>query len=427
MGTLHPEDVAALLLALGVLLALARLLGEVARKLGQPTVAGELLAGVLLGPTVLGAIFPAAEEALFPVHGGLGPVLDGIAAVSIVLFLLVAGMEVDLFRVLRLGKVAVAASIGGLTVPFVLGLAVALLTPGLLTPLPGQHPHVLALFFATALSISALPVIARTLMDLDLFRTDVGQVTVAAAMVDDLAGWFVFAIVLALMGHGEAGRHPVAATVALTVSFAVLMLTVGRWAIHRHLHWVQRHFSWPGGVLGFSLALGLLAAALAEWIGIHAVFGSFLVGIALGDCEHFGGELRETTELIGSFFFAPLFFASVGLRVDFARSFEPGLVVIVLALACAGKLTGVGVASRLAGMASREAWAVGAAMNARGGMEIILGLIALQRGVIGEPLFVALVVMALATSMISGPLMQRLLRGRWRLTPSVPSPPTPRG
>jgi len=417
VGTLHPEDVAALLLALGLLLALARLLGELSRKLGQPSVVGELLAGVLLGPTVLGAIFPAAEGALFPVHAALGPVMDGIAAVSIVLFLLVAGMEVDLFSVVRLGRVAVAASFGGLTVPFVLGLAIALLAPGVLTPVPGQHPLVLALFFATALSISALPVIARTLMDLDLFRTDVGQVTVAAAMVDDLAGWFVFALVLALMGHGEPGRRPVAVTVALTVSFALLMLTIGRWAIHRHLHWVRRHFSWPGGVLGFSLALGLLAAAVAEWIGIHAVFGSFLVGIALGDCEHFGEEMRETTERFGSFFFAPLFFASVGLRVDFARSFEPGLVVVVLALACLGKLAGVGVAVRLAGMPAREAWAVGAAMNARGGMEVILGLIALQRGVIGEPMFVALVVMALVTSMISGPLMQRLLRGCWRLPP----------
>lgn len=421
MATLHPEDITALLLALGVLLGVGRLLGELSRKLGQPAVVGEILAGVVLGPTVLGALFPAAEQALFPAHGALGPVLDGIAAVSIVLFLLVAGMEVDLFRVLRLGRVAVAVSAGGLTVPFALGFATVLLVPGLLTRQPGTDSLGLALFFATALAISALPVIARTLMDLDLFGTDVGQVTIAAAMVDDLAGWFVFAVVLALMGHSGAVRHSVGLTVALTIGFALVMLGVGRWALHRHLRWVRRHFSWPGGVLGFSLALAFLAAAFAEWIGIHAVFGSFLVGIALGDCEHFGPEMRETTERFASYLFAPLFFASIGLRVDFARAFEPVLVASVLALACVGKLLGAGAAARLAGMPPREAWAVAAAMNARGGMEIILGLVALQRGVIGEPLFVALVVMALVTSMLSGPLMQRLLRGRWRLT--GPAPP----
>lgn len=420
MATLQPEDITALLLALGVLLALARLLGELARTLGQPAVVGEILAGVVLGPTVLGAVSPAAEAALFPTHGGLGPVLDGIAVVSIVLFLLVAGMEVDLFRVLRLGRVAVAVSAGGLAVPFALGFAAVFAAPGLLRRQPGQDPLAPALFFAVALAISALPVIARTLLDLDLFRTDVGQVTVAAAMVDDLAGWFVFGIVLALMGRGGVVRHSVGSTIALTLGFALLMLTVGRWAIHRHLDWLHRHFSWPGGVLGFSLALAFFAAAFAEWIGVHAVFGSFLVGIALGDCEHFGHEMRETTERFASFLFAPLFFASIGLRVDFARSFDAVLVLSVLALACVGKFAGAGAAARLAGMPPREAWAVAAAMNARGGMEIILGLVALQRGVIGESLFVALVVMALVTSMLSGPLMQRLLRGRWRLPRAEP-------
>ena len=426
MATLHPEDVTALLLALGLLLALARLLGELSRKLGQPAVVGEILAGVLLGPTVLGlAFFPAAEKAFFPANGALGPVLDGIAAVSIVLFLLVAGMEIGQGLPMRSTSEqgAVAAGVEEpRRRPFVLGFTIALATPGLLAPQPGQDPLVLALFFATAMAISALPVIARILMDLDLFRTDVGQITVAAAMVDDLAGWSVFAIVLALMGHTGAARHPVGATVALTLGFATFMLTGGRSAMRLHLHWVRRNFSWPGGVLGFSLALALLAAAFAEWIGIHAVFGSFLVGIALGEDEHFGEEMRETTERFASFLFAPLFFASIGLRVDFARSFAPVLVATVLALACAGKFVGVGAAARLAGMAPREAWAVAAAMNARGGMEIILGLVALQRGVIGVPLFVALVVMALVTSMISGPLMQRLLRGRWSLAlPERPS------
>ena len=188
------------------------------------------------------------------------------------------------------------------------------------------------------------------------------------------------------------------------------MLTAGRWLINRSLPWIQAHSSWPGGILGFSLSLALFCAAFTEWIGIHAIFGAFIAGIALGDSRHLRERTRATIEQFVSFIFAPLFFAGIGLKVNFVKEFDLLLVITVLIIATLGKVIGCGLAGRMSGMARREAWALGFGMNARGAMEIILGLLALKYGLINERLFVALVVMALATSLMSGPILQHVLR-----------------
>jgi mannitol/fructose-specific phosphotransferase system IIA component (Ntr-type) len=192
--------------------------------------------------------------------------------------------------------------------------------------------------------------------------------------------------------------------------FAVSMLTVGRWVLHRILPWFQAHLSWPAGVLGMAITLALLFGAFAEWIGIHAIFGSFLVGIALGDSPHLRERTRATLDQFISTVFAPLFFASIGLTVNFVENFALVPVVLVLLIATLGKVLGCTYGAVLAGMNRQEAWAVGFGMNARGAMEIILGLLALEYGVIDQKMFVALVIMALVTSMTSGTLMQRMLK-----------------
>lgn len=410
---MNHDEVVTFFVSLAVLLAAARLLGEIARTLNQPAVLGELLAGILLGPTVLGHFSPETMAFLFPSTGNVPIALKGLTTLSIALFLLVAGMEVDLSTIWRQGRSAMFVSMGGIVIPFALGFAVALALPMVIEGRTlgredGADPLLFALFFATALSISALPVIAKTLMDLGLYRSDLGMVVIASAVFDDLTGWIIFAVILAMMGQSH--HFEIWQTIALTLSFAAFMLTIGRWIIHRTLPFVQARFSWPGGVLGFALTLALLGAAFTEWIGVHAIFGAFLVGVALGDSQHLRERTRATIEQFVSFIFAPLFFASVGLHVNFYERFELTLVLIVLGIACVGKLVGCALAARLAGMAPRQSWALGSAMNARGAMEIILGLLALQAGLIRERMFVALVVMALVTSMMAGPLMQRILR-----------------
>jgi mannitol/fructose-specific phosphotransferase system IIA component (Ntr-type) len=198
----------------------------------------------------------------------------------------------------------------------------------------------------------------------------------------------------------------------MTLAFTLSLLTLGRWLLNIVLPWVQAFASWPGGVLGFTATLALLCAALTEWIGVHAVFGSFLFGVAIGDSRHLRERTRVTLEQFVSFVFAPLFFASIGLGVDFVANFDLPLVAIVLAVALLGKLLGGALGARLGGIQPRQAWATGVALSSRGAMEVILGLIALNAGIIGQRMFVALVLMALVTSAIAGPIVQRILRSK---------------
>ena len=407
---MNTHEVTVMLLALGVLLGTARILGELAQRLHQPTVLGEMLAGILLGPTVLGTIAPAWNEFLFPRQGPNVVALDAISTLAIVLFLLVAGMEVDLSTAWKQGKLALKVGSAGVVVPFLLGLVAALIMPTVLGRTADADPLIFALFLATALSISALPVIAKTLMDLDLYRSDLGMTVISAAVFNDVIGWTVFAVILGMMETPVGHQMNVGFTIILTILFAVFMLTGGRWLIHRSLPFLQAYTHWPGGVLSFAMTIALFGAALTEWLGVHAIFGSFIIGVAIGDSSHLRERTRVIIDQFVSFIFAPVFFATIGLKVNFLTHFDPLLVSLILVIACVGKLAGATLGARWGGMFPRDAWAVGFAMNARGAMEIILGLLALQAGVIRQRLFVALVVMAIVTSVLSGPVMRIILR-----------------
>ena len=410
MGSLAPHDITVMFLSLGVLLGAARILGELARRMRQPAVLGELLAGVLLGPTVLGSLAPAFSAFLFPAQGANAIARDTIATLAIVLFLMVAGMEVDLSTVWKQGKTGCKVGLASIAFPFLIGFSAAWLMPDALGRQPEVEPWIFAMFLATALSISALPVIAKTLMDMDLYRSDLGMVVVSSAIFNDLVGWIVFAVVLGWMGGRTGGGFPITQTIAMTLAFAAVMLTLGRFLIHRALPYVQAYTRWPGGELSFALILAVLGAAFTEKIGIHAIFGSFIVGLAVGDSSHLREHTRVILDQFVSFIFAPVFFASIGLQANFLTHFDGHLVLAVLGIACAGKLIGGTLGARWGGMLPREAWAVGFAMNSRGAMEIILALLALQTGIIRPPLFVALVIMAIVTSMMSGPAMTAILR-----------------
>jgi Kef-type K+ transport system membrane component KefB/mannitol/fructose-specific phosphotransferase system IIA component (Ntr-type) len=287
---------------------------------------------------------------------------------------------------------------------------VALIAPRALGSDIDADPLVFSLFFSTALSISALPVIAKTLMDLDLYRSDFGMVVISAAILNDLIGWIIFAIILGLIGAESGQSNNILLTITLTLAFAGIMLTLGRSLVHRTLPFLQAYTRWPGGVLSFALVLALLGAAFTEWIGIHAIFGAFIVGVAVGDSSHLRERTRVIIDEFVSFIFAPVFFASIGLKVNFITHFDLVPVLTVLLIACVCKLAGGVLGARWGDMTKRDAWAVGFAMNARGAMEIILGLLALQAGIIRPRLFVALVIMAIVTSMISGPAIRLILR-----------------
>lgn len=408
------HDLVILLLSLATLLGVARVCGEIARRLGQSAVIGEILAGLLVGKTVFGRFAPEWQSTLFPAEGPVTISLAGLTSIAVVLFLMVAGMEVDLSTVWRRGKAALIISIVGMIIPFALGFAPSYLFPGAFGMGEDGKRLVFALFVATAMSITALPVIAKVLLDLQLFRTDIGTTIIAAAVINDIIGWLIFATVLAMMGtaSGVEIGMPLGMIITLTLVFAVLILTVGRWLVNRCLPWVQANTAWPGGVIGFSVVFTLLAASFTEWIGVHGILGAFLFGVALGDSPHLRERTRGTIDHFVSFIFAPLFFATIGLRVDFVANFDLLLVLLVFTIAVIGKVSSCTLAARFSGFEPRESWAIGFGMNARGAMEIILGLLALEAGIIGEPLFVALVIMAVVTSIMSGAAMMTVLGDR---------------
>jgi K+:H+ antiporter len=420
-ASLEPSEITQLMIALAVLLGAARVLGEIARQLKQPAVLGEILAGVLLGPTVLGYVSPDLMEWFFPisVDAPARIALDGFIVIAATLLLLVVGLEVDLSTVRRQGKATALVSLLGVTVPFILGASLAFGIPevlgagerGLAAPLP------FAVFVGIALSITALPVIAKVLMDLNLAKSDLGMLVISSAMLNDLVGWIGFAVVLALLPaqDGATQNTSVFATISMTLLFLAVMITLGRWMCHKALPYIQSRWSWPGGVLGFVSVVALTCAAFTEYLGIHSIFGAFIAGVAIGDSPRLRERTRETIHQFVTNFFAPVFFASIGLRINFISSFEPVAVAIVLAVAFVGKAGGCYLGATLAGMSKRESWATAFGMTCQGAVGIILGQLAYSAGLIDDGLLVAVVIMALATSFFCGPAMQMVLKTKTRL------------
>ena len=410
MTHVHPNTITVLLISLAILLVTARILGELAHRLRQPAVVGEILAGVLLGPTVLGTVAPDANAFLFPQAGSGAIAFQAITAVAVTLFLMVAGLEVDLSNVWRKGWVGLKVGVAGIAIPFVAGLLAAWYLPDLFGCPQEVSPLLFALFLAIAMSISALPVIVKTLLDLNLYRSDFAVVVISAAIFNDLVGWIIFAVVLGMVDHAADLGDGITRTVSLALGFVLFVFTAGRKLIHRLLPYVQAYTWWPGGEIGLVVILTLMGAAFTEWIGIHAIFGAFFIGMAVGDSPNLRRRSRYILDQFVANIFSPIFFASIGLKVNFIAQFDGTTVLTVLALACLCKLFGGALGAKWGRMSNREAAAVGFAMNSRGAMEIILGLLALERGLISQELFVALVVTAIVTSMMSGPMIQLILR-----------------
>jgi mannitol/fructose-specific phosphotransferase system IIA component (Ntr-type) len=246
-------------------------------------------------------------------------------------------------------------------------------------------------------------------MDLNYYRSDLGAVIVAAAILNDIIGWLLFAFVLGLLGKNETSNLPIYAVIILTLLFTLFMLTVFRKLIHRILPFIQAHFSWPDSLISFALLITFISAAFTDWLGIHALFGAFLAGLAIGDTYHLKEKVRTTIEHFVNSFFAPLFFATIGLYVNFITNFNIYLFLSFFFIGTILKLTGSFIGSKMGKLSNRESIAVGFAMNARGAMEIIIALIALRYTIINEEIFVALVSFAIVSSLMSGPIIKKIL------------------
>jgi Kef-type K+ transport system membrane component KefB/mannitol/fructose-specific phosphotransferase system IIA component (Ntr-type) len=373
-----------------------------------PLVVGEIGAGIVLGPTALGRIAPGVRAWLFP-PGAAVAMIGAYTTIAVVLLLVVVGLEVDLGVLRRRGRSALATGLLGVVLPAACGLGLGLWLPDTDLVDPARRTT-FALVLGVGLSISALPVIAKTLLDLGLFKSDVGLIVMSGAMIDDIIGWLALSLLIGPLRGAGVDVGSFARTALLAALFGVFLLLVGRRLFDAALGRLDRgDAAGPGRVLSLVILVALLAAAATHAIGLHAVFGGFVAGLTVGGSRRINARTRTVIEDFVTNVFAPVFFAAIGLRVDFLQAFDLRLCVLVLVLATVPKVVGCTLGARFGGLKWREAAAVGFGMNARGAMGIILAAIAREAGLLTDQMFVALVVMALVTSLMSGPAMKWLL------------------
>ncbi len=395
---------------IGVMLAVAWLFGMLMKKLGQSSVLGELIGGVLLGPSLFGTYCPDIYVTLFPSNQEITSSVDSLLKLGMLFFMFAAGLEINLVHFRQYKSIIVSTSIFGGAIPFASGFGLVWLTPQLWGA--NENLFWLALFLGTVFSISALPVIARILIDRNLIESKIGLTIFSSAMVNDVIGWSTFTFILHNFGDTISSRSFFSIILPLLL-YTLAMVSIGFWLIKPFLSFLSRE-GWSGGMLTFLAMLILLAAASAEAAGVHAIFAVFVLGIVIGH-EHetqSSGLLRNANSTLQTFslnFFAPIYFVSVGLKVNLTSEYDGLLVLTIIAVACLSKLLGAGLGAWLGGMTWKEAAAVGVGLNARGAIGLVLASVALENHLIDQPVFVALVLMALFTSLTSGIFLKYLL------------------
>ncbi len=416
MTDLHPPEEHQLLVfwvALLVIVVVARGLGAVARRFGQPAVIGELAAGVVLGPSVLGALAPGAFEWLFPPDDVQTAMLFTVGWLGVVFLLVVTGDETDLGLIRRLGRAAGIVSTGSLVVPLAAGFAVGLAMPTVFLGGDGDRT-VFALFLAAALSISSLPVIAKILGDMGFMRRDFGQLTLAAGMANDVIGWVVLGVVAGLAQAGQIDLGAIASTLLGLAVFFLLAFTVGQRALDWSLTRLRLSGAAPGAATGVLIVVALAAGAATQWLGVEAVLGAFVAGVLIGRSRLRDHKIIEPIETATTGLFAPVFFATAGLRVDLGLLTDPEVLlwaVVVLAVASIAKFAGAMIGAKLTGLSGREGAAPGVGLNARGALEIVIATVGISLGVLNQASYTVIVLMAIATSMAAPPMLRRVLRG----------------
>lgn len=390
-----------------VLLAGARLGGYALRLIGQPRVVGELLAGVALGPSLLGQVWPRGWQWLFPDDERQAGLLLGLAWFGIVLLLVTTGAETDLGAIRRHGRAVVTTSIGSLFVPFGAGIAVGFLLPAAFVGNSGTATF--AVFIGVALAISSLPVAARILGDLGLLHRPVGQLVLAVAMTNDVVGWILLGVLAGVAESGTVSIGGLIVAIIGVVFVTVLTLTLGPLLLDWVLDVVGTREGGPAASLSIVVLFAVAVGAVTHAIGLEVVIGAFLAGIAIGRSRLVDGSVREHLDVATAAVFAPLFFAVAGLRVDLTALADPSVVLgvlVVVVVATATKLVGSYVGARIGGLSRHDAFGVGAALNARGALEVVVATVGLSIGVLNRASYTAIVVMAIVTSASAGPLLR---------------------
>ncbi len=395
-----------------LLLVMARGLGEVCRALGHPRLVGEILVGILLGPTLLGRVSPELQFTLFPNDPIQHAMLETVSWVGVLFLLLETGLEVDASAAWRLRGRSLRIEVIGVVVPLALGFALSMMLPSRYLPSEGQRVA-FSLFLGTTMAISAMVIIARVLRELDLIKSDLGLVTLCGYAVNDILAWVIFSFVLAATTASGVGAIPIAGLLALTVAFTALCLTVGVRLTGRAISLLGTGLpQQPGAVLTFVACLGLLCGAITAGIGLTALLGFFLAGIMAGEARALSERVRNTLTQMVHAIFVPIYFASIALRVDFVANFDLFLVAFVTLVSIGAKFLGAWLGAFGTGMSREDRVSIGVAFTPSGVTGIVVGSVALEVGILTVPVFVAIVFSAVVSSLLIGPWLTWSIRRR---------------
>ncbi len=391
-----------------VLLVGARAGGYLVRLAGQPRVIGELLAGVALGPSLLGLVWPDGWAWLFPDDDRQAGLLLGLAWFGIVLLLMTTGAETDLSSIRRQGRATMSTAVGSLVAPLGAGIGLGLVLPDSFVGDDGRR-WVFAFFIGIALAISSLPVAARILSDLGLLTRPMGQLVLTVAMTNDVIGWLMLGVLAGVAETGSVSIGGLGVAVTGMIVVSVLVLALGNRVLDRLLGAVVAREGGPAASASIIVVFTVAVGAATHALGLEVVIGAFLAGIAIGRSRLAREPVMRHIEIITAAVFAPLFFAVAGVRVDLTALDDREVLfgaVLVTAVATLGKLSGAYTGARLGGVAWPDAFGASAALNARGALEVVVATVGLTIGVLSDASYTAIVMMAIITSASAGPLLR---------------------
>lgn len=389
-----------------LLLGLAFVLGRLANRVGLPAIVGELLAGVLVGPSLLGWVAPGLSGWLLPQQAEQMHLLDAAGQIGVLLLVGVCGTHLDLRALRRRRMTAARISLGGLLIPLALGVGLGFAFPATLIP-SGVDRGVFALFLGVAMCVTAIPVLAKTLADMRMTHRDIGQLSLAAGLIDDAVGWFLLSVVSAVatvgLAAGDVGR-----SVAYLVGFVVFALVIARPGVRALLRLADRSEQ-PGATVAVTVLIVLGGAAITQALHMEAVFGAFVAGILVGAPGAANQRKLAPLRTVTLWVLAPVFLASAGLRMDLTTLVDATTALaalVMLVVAITGKFLGAYVGARASRLSRWEGLALGAGMNSRGVVEVIIAMTGLRLGVLNTATFTAVVLVAIVTSVMAPPLLR---------------------
>ncbi|MFF2810208.1 cation:proton antiporter [Streptomyces sp. NPDC058000] len=411
LAPLPPNSLLLFLLQVGALLGLALALGRLAQRLGLPTVVGELASGVLLGPSFLARAAPDLAGWLFPPDALQMHLLDAVGQLGVLLLVGFTGMHLDLKLARRHGRTAATVGAAALLLPLGLGVWLGYVMSGRLKP-PTVDTTVFAWFIGVAMCVSSIPVIGRVLVDMKLIHRTVGQMILVVATIDDAVGWLLVSVVTAMATTGV-GSHEIATLLWHLAALLLVLCTVGRWTVRRVLHWAGRSGS-GGATIAVTVILLVLSGAGAQALGFEAVFGAFLCGILIGvsGSEDQTRRLEPLNTTVLSFL-SPLFFALAGLRIDLTSLADTTIALwglAALGIAVTGKFLGAFVGSAVGRLGRWESLALGAGINARGVVQIVIAVIGLRLGLLTPAMYSIIVLIAILTPLMAPPILRFAMR-----------------